>query len=424
MDLATLLPHLDLDTKNLLIGDLTVKDIALASESLNVITEDYLVENIFSLMNYFSSRFIDEIENEEHSQVLMKEKIENLLITKMKNLLKEDKKNSLILTTLIKENFSAFSENTFNHLIELTESFPKEEKLTWLGLITEKSESLVKMSAKITSPKAQKIITQHMDSLTHVSVRNLFANTDLVAWYSISKDFIEQYENTEGYNNYVGCEHHPICFRMATLTDLMINQVDINHKHTILDIMLKQSSVKDCKVIKKEFEEFDFLLNITQDNLFNVELTQQYFPFSQIKCMSYYGIDIDDLVNNYCETGPLLSFLVSDQKFSLGKSQIFDEGDFLHNFDSLTSYVFENKDSVVNLLKLSFIAKKNMNERELLMGFIQWIIEKKDDILTTANFYENTNENWVNKYLNIIEKYIIERTITTDEVKTGKKVKI
>lgn len=425
MDLQALLPHLDFDTKNLLIADLSIKDDALAQEALSLLTQDYSVEQTLDLLQYFIQRFVEKIDNKELSLVFMKEQIEGVLIDKISYFIKDNSHNEILMTQLIETKFTSFSERCFNQLIELTDEFSHNQKTIWLGLITENATCLSKMSPHITSLKAQGILKDNLEHLSSTSLRNIFANTDFVSWHTVSDNFIKSHENMDGFSNYMMCDYHPVCFRIATIVDLMDNQLDFDIKHQILDVMLKQSSAKDIKVIKKEFEECEILSDMHERNFINVELTQQYFPFSQIKGLEYMGMDLDDFFD-YDDIPSTLAFLVSDQKFSLGKTKLFWENEFIEYYQHIDGHgLFDNKDTLLNLLKLSFVAKKNITDNQLLSEFRQWMVNNKEKIEMEANEYEEFHQDKFEHNSHLIEKYIMETTMDmSEQVSISKKIKI
>lgn len=423
MDIKELSPYLEYDVKNTLIINLTLKNAHLALEAINGLTKNYMIKETFDLVEHFYSHMVIKIKQKDEQILMVREGIDKLLIEHLKKEVLKETNDREYIFNFLSHCFFNFSQNCINQLIELTPYFAKNEQTNWLNTITNHSDNFIEISPKITSPTAQQILIKYLDKLEVNSLRNLFANTDLITWYDLNAKFITQHETKLSFNGYHHTVNIPTSFRLATIFDLIFNHLEQDLKEKILEKIVKESSENELSYLGELLEDIEFLNAVEPEQIKNVELIQQYIPFSQ-----YYAfmnsLNGSSFLLTFKTIKPMLDFIASDEKITQGHYNVIDEEDLVENFYTLHDLnLLDDKALLIQFLKFTFIAKEGMNETDLVRAFLAWSEEKQEEIEKEINYYHHFDDGLfkLDNRLHQLEAYVLDGQI---ELKTTNSQKI
>lgn len=374
------LPHLSDVAKNRFIEDLVNSNPELALEAIHEFTHESDLNAKNNIATYFYSAFEREIAQGKPNILKIRLALDNIIVNAFEKMIEFNQTEELINNNM--QTILPLNEKSFNQLIELTNLLEKKEQTSYLKKLMDLSQ--VRTSFYLT-PQSQKILAKNLDQLTPEVMISVLANTDLLNYHQLEKDFIKNNESNTCFGHYMYDTHQKTGFRIALVLDLLTNRIE---NQALIDHIKACSTEKECIQIARVIEKNEDGISLTHQ-VEKIKAIQKVIPFSQAKVFLNV-IETRDFLMDFKDYKEILDFIFEDPLLNVKTINIIRKDDLLDYFSYLIDdKLFDNVHDVCNLLRCSYLIKENIDDSAIVQIFFNWLDKNKEEILSNLNSYND-----------------------------------
>jgi hypothetical protein len=432
MDLQHFSAHLDSNIKNSFILDLILKNETLAMEAFQIFTANYSFAKCSELVNSFYHEFDsnDEKKNISHHPSVKKfrHEIDTLYLNVIQKELEQGYFQDVIAE--LQKRFYNFEADTFNALIEMTESIKNatdKRKIEWLNAVTESRANYATVHPRIDSFQAKQILIQYINKLQNNSFVNLLVNTDMINWFNLENSVTQRETKEILPHYYYSKPKTKISLKMATLLEIVESHNDLDIKQKVLTHIYHQCSEDDIQKLSLFLERTPQLLT-NQKNLIDIELIQQYFPFSQSREFIASLSDFYELTEMIEKNPDIIDYVFSDSRINFKELDILslrhsqDESSFIDLLDSLyNDHFFDDIEKLTTVLKFTHLVQRPQSDSEIISSLIEYFHEAREELISESSYMSGQDIDNIQIQL---EKMLLDSKLKPELSKNNQKIKI